>query len=76
MSSKADTTVTIPFELDEGRYSTEFLAALRDSSAWSREARIVVALAAARRIRLDESELLLDDVTNLRARRDALIARA
>jgi hypothetical protein len=68
----ASVTVTIPFELEAGNYSPEFLEAVRGAGAWSREARIVIALAAARGIRLDERELALDDTHDLRARREAL----
>jgi hypothetical protein len=69
-------TVTIPIELDEGRYSAAFLAAVRGGGAWSREARLLLAVAAARSIRLDEREVNLEDVRGLRARREALASVA
>lgn len=72
MNTLADGVVSIPFELDASRYSSEFLTAVRGGGAWSREARLVLALAAARGVRLDERDLLLDDVHDLRARREAL----
>jgi hypothetical protein len=65
-------TVTIPFEVDKGRYSAAFLTAVRGGGAWSREARLLLAVAAARGIRLDEREVILEDVRGLRARREAL----
>jgi hypothetical protein len=72
MLATPTTPVTITFEIESGRYSPAFLAAVTGRSAWSREARIVLALAAARGIRLDESQLIMEDVYGLRARRDAL----
>jgi hypothetical protein len=72
MNMATDVMVTIPFELDGSRYSPAFLAVVRGGGAWSREARILLALAAARGVRLDERELLLADVRDLRARREAL----
>lgn len=67
------TATTIAFEIESGRYTPAFLDSVKGCSAWSREARIVLALAAARGIQLDEAELTLADVHDLRARRDALI---
>ena len=68
----ASETITIPFEITAGGYSPAFLEAVQGGGAWSREARVVLALAAARGILLDESELVLEDARDLRARRDAL----
>lgn len=73
MFATATPTFTIPFEIESGRYSPAFLAAITGGAAWSREARILLALAAARGIRLDETQLIMEDVYGLRARRDALI---
>lgn len=72
MFATATTPVTITFEIEPGRYSPAFLAAVTGCNAWSREARVVLALAAARGIRLDETQLIMEDVYGLRARRDAL----
>ena len=68
----ATAMITIPFEIDGASYSPEFLAAVEGSGAWSREARVLLALAAARGVKLDEAALVLDDAHDLRARRDAL----
>jgi hypothetical protein len=68
----ATITVTIPIEIDGTTYSPEFLAAVEGSGAWSREARVLLALAAMRGVKLDEAALVWDDVHGLRARRDAL----
>lgn len=67
--------ITVQFEIDGASYSPEFLAAIEGSGAWSREARVLLALAAAHGIRLDEAELIVDDARDLRARRDALTGR-
>lgn len=64
--------ITIPFEIDSATYSPEFLAAVKGSGAWSREARVLLALAAARGVRLNEAELVWEDARDLRARRDQL----
>ena len=69
----ATTMTTIPFEIDEASYSAEFLAAVKGGGAWSREARTLLALAAARGIKLNGAELIWEDARDLRARRDALI---
>ncbi|HEU0026447.1 MAG TPA: hypothetical protein VFQ25_04965 [Ktedonobacterales bacterium] len=68
--------ITIPFEIDGASYSPEFLAAVEGSGAWSREARVLLALAAARGVKLDEAELIWDDAHDLRARRDKLTGAA
>ena len=63
--------ITIPFEIDGASYSPEFLAAVEGSGAWSREARTLLALAAAYGAQLDDEALIWDDARDLRARRDA-----
>ena len=63
--------ITVPFEIDGGSYSPEFLAAMEGNGAWSREARTLLALATACGIQLDEEALIWDDARDLRARRDA-----
>lgn len=68
----ATVMITIPFEIDGTSYSPAFLAAVEGTGAWSREARVLLALAAARGVRLDEAALTWDDARDLRARRDAL----
>ncbi len=72
----ATATITIPFEIDSASYSPEFLAAVEGAGAWSREARVLLALAAARSIKLDEAELAWADVRGLRALRDTLTGAA
>lgn len=64
--------ITIPVEIETGLYSPEFLDSVKGSGPWSREARVLLALAAARGIQLDERQLILEDARDLRARRDAL----
>ena len=68
----ATETITIPFEIDGASYSPEFLVAVKGSGAWSREARVLLALAAARGAKMDESELIWEDARGLRAHRDRL----
>jgi hypothetical protein len=69
----ATAMITIPFEIDSASYSPKFLTAVEGSGAWSREARVLLALAAARGVKLDEVELVWADARDLRARRDLLI---
>ncbi|HEX9036243.1 MAG TPA: hypothetical protein VF808_04550 [Ktedonobacterales bacterium] len=69
-------TIIIPFEIPSENYSSTFLEAVRGGSAWSREARILLALAAARGLRLDETALILDDARDLRSRQDTLTGAA
>lgn len=64
--------ITITVEIESGLYSPEFLDSVKGSGPWSREVRIVLALAAARGLHLDEAQLILEDARDLRARRDAL----
>lgn len=54
-------------------YSAAFICSLGGGGAWCREARIVVALAAQRNIRLDEDQLVISDVRDLQALRFALL---
>ncbi len=68
----ATTMIAIPFEIDSASYSPEFLAAVEGGGAWSREARVLLALAAARGVKLDEAALIWDDARDLRARRETL----
>ncbi len=68
----ATAMIILPFEIDGTSYSPEFLAAVEGAGAWSREARVLLALAAARGVRLDEAELIWDDAHDLRIRRDTL----
>ncbi len=75
MTTTMTTMITIPIEINGASYSPEFLAAVEGGGAWSREARMLLALAAARGVKLDEEALILDDVRDLRARRDALTGR-
>jgi hypothetical protein len=57
-------------------YSQAFLAEVtRDDSAWSHEARLVIATAARLGIHLDEESLILSDVRDLQALRNALDER-
>ena len=72
----ATAMITIPFEIDSATYSPEFLAAVEGAGAWSREARVLLALAAARGVTLDETQLVWEDARNLRARREMLIRPA
>lgn len=65
--------IIIPLEIEGGRYTPAFLSAIKGASAWSREARILLAFAAARGVQLDEAALILADVRDLRAMRDALL---
>ncbi len=64
--------IAIPFEIDSASYSPEFLAAVEGGGAWSREARVLLARAAARGVKLNEAALIWDDAHDLRARRDRL----
>jgi hypothetical protein len=66
------TTVAIPVEVDAGTYSPAFLEAVRGGGSWSHEARLLLALAAARGLQLDETSLILSDTRDLRAWRDEL----
>ena len=68
----ATAMVTIAIEIDGVSYTPEFLAAVKGGGAWSREARVLLALAAARGVTLDGAELIWEDVRDLRARREAL----
>lgn len=65
--------VIISVEIESERYTPAFLASVKGCGAWSREARLLLALAAARGIQLDESRLTLADVHDLRALRDTLL---
>lgn len=58
---------------ETGAYTPAFLeAALCGGGAWAREARLVVALAARRGVKVDEQALLYSDVHDLQALRMAL----
>ena len=58
---------------ETGAYTPVFLeAALCGGGAWAREARLVVALAARRGVKVDEQALLYSDVHDLQALRMAL----
>lgn len=64
--------VYLPVEINGGAYSTPFIEAVKGGGAWSREARILLSLAAARGVRLNEDDLILEDARDLRARRDEM----
>jgi hypothetical protein len=67
-----NTLIRTTEEVNESGYSPTFLAAVKGASAWSREARALLTLAAALGVKLDEQALIWDDVHDLRSRRDAL----